>query len=140
MRIEKGHVSGPELDGRTTLHDLGFAGLASAKKPFVGSVMLGRDALAAADRPRLIGLRSLDGAAIRSGAHLVGGDRRSQGHVTSATYSPQLGCEIALALLERGPERLGERVTATYPLRDSDVAVEVVSPHFVDPEGTRLHG
>ena len=26
LRIEKGHISGPELDGRTTLDDLGFAG------------------------------------------------------------------------------------------------------------------
>ncbi len=37
LRIEKGHVAGPELDGRTTPEDLGLGRLVSAKKPdFIG--------------------------------------------------------------------------------------------------------
>ncbi|MEL6946267.1 MAG: sarcosine oxidase subunit alpha family protein, partial [Pseudomonadota bacterium] len=35
LRIEKGHVAGPELNGRTTAHDLGLGGMVSTKKPFV---------------------------------------------------------------------------------------------------------
>ena len=37
MRIEKGHVAGPELDGRTTATDLGLQKLLSSKKDFIGS-------------------------------------------------------------------------------------------------------
>ncbi|WP_227591756.1 hypothetical protein, partial [Klebsiella aerogenes] len=45
MRIEKGHVAGPELDGRTTPADLGLGRMVSAKKAFVGKVLLGREGL-----------------------------------------------------------------------------------------------
>ena len=37
MRIEKGHVAGPELDGRTTATDLGLQKLLSSKKDFLNS-------------------------------------------------------------------------------------------------------
>ncbi len=50
MRIEKGHAGGPELDGRTTLHDLGLAKMASRKKDFIGRIMAERPALTDADR------------------------------------------------------------------------------------------
>ena len=40
MRIEKGHVAGPELDGRTTAADLGLQKLLSTKKDFIGSKMM----------------------------------------------------------------------------------------------------
>ncbi|CTQ50494.1 sarcosine oxidase subunit alpha family protein [Jannaschia donghaensis] len=138
LRIEKGHISGAELDGRTTVHDLGFAGFASTKKAYVGSAMMHRPALTDGARPRLVGLRSRSGAPIRPGAHLVGSDGRPQGHVTSTTFSPELDAEIALALLRNGPDRMGEHLDAAYPLKDESVPVEVVSPHFVDPEGDRL--
>lgn len=140
LRIEKGHVSGSELDGRTTLHDLGLDGMASSKKAFVGKTMLAREALTDARRLRLVGLRALDGQPLSSGAHLTGEAGRSEGHVTAATHSPSSGAEIALALLERGSERLGERLTMQDPLRGKTVPVEVVSPVFVDPEGRRMHG
>ena len=139
LRIEKGHVAGPELDGRTTVDDLGLARMASKKKHFVGSVMRRREALTAPDRLSLVGLRSLDGRPIRTGAHLVA-STGSQGHVTSSTGSPELGGEIALGLLANGPARHGERLTATYPLKGINVPVEVVAPVFVDPEGSRMHG
>ncbi|HCH24271.1 MAG TPA: hypothetical protein DE179_08240, partial [Oceanospirillaceae bacterium] len=34
LRIEKGHVTGAELDGRVTLGDVNMAGMASKKKWF----------------------------------------------------------------------------------------------------------
>ena len=39
LRIEKGHPSGPEIDGRTTARDLGLGKLVSAKKDCVGRVV-----------------------------------------------------------------------------------------------------
>jgi sarcosine oxidase subunit alpha len=45
MRIEKGHVGGNKIDGRTTAGDLGLGRLMSAKKDFVGRVMATRPAL-----------------------------------------------------------------------------------------------
>ena len=45
MRIEKGHVAGNELDGRTTADDLGLGRMMSSKKDFVGRVMAARPAL-----------------------------------------------------------------------------------------------
>ena len=71
LRIEKGHVAGPELNGRTTAADLGLGGMVSGKKPFIGSVLVGRDALNEEGREQLIAVRSLDGQKIRGGGHIV---------------------------------------------------------------------
>ena len=35
---------------------------------------------------------------------------------------------------------MGERLRAVNPLKGTAVEVEVVSPHFVDPDGERLRG
>jgi len=142
LRIEKGHVAGPELDGRTTAEDLGLAGMTSRKKNYIGSSMLDREGLVDPQRLKLVGFISASGEKIRPGAHLVAANDpksppRSLGHITSTTYSPALEKYIALGLLEDGPDRLGDRLVATYPLNNVDVEVEVVSSHFFDPEGVR---
>ncbi|MEW5422090.1 sarcosine oxidase subunit alpha family protein [Amorphus sp. 3PC139-8] len=145
LRIEKGHVSGPELDGRTTLSDLGLGKMASTKTPFVGRALMDRPAMISPDRKVLVGLRSLADAPLRTGAHIIAErmpqDMPSLGHVTSPTFSPALGAYIALALVSAGRERTGERLTVVDPIRNgTPTEVEVVSPHFFDPEGARLHG
>lgn len=144
LRIEKGHVAGPELNGRTTPHDLALSGMVSNKKEFVGSVLLRRETFAKKDRLQLVAVRSLDGQRIRGGSHLVTGGRdepgRSQGHTTSTCFSPELESYISLALLEGGFGRLGERLYATNPVRGAHVAVEVLSHHMVDPQGGRMRG
>ncbi len=146
LRIEKGHVAGAELDGRTTAADLGLGRMLSTKKDFIGSVMARRPGLTDPDRPALVGLRPVDPAArLRSGAHFVAAGRpvtaeHDEGHMTSTAYSPTLGHWIGLGLLRRGPERHGEVIRAVDPVRDGDVAVEVVLPCFVDPEGARQRG
>ncbi|MEO3430394.1 sarcosine oxidase subunit alpha family protein [Pelagibius sp. CAU 1746] len=144
LRIEKGHVAGPELDGRTTAADLGLGGMTSRKKHYIGSSMLERDGLSDPARLKLVGFVSADGGRIRAGAHLIAAEDaasppRSLGHVTSTTYSPALEKYIALGLLENGPERIGEKLLATYPLKNISVEVEVVSSHFFDPDGSRMH-
>src|SRR5690606_11802288 len=53
MRIEKGHVAGPELDGRTTPEDLGLGRMVSRKKHFIGQRLLDRPAFNDPARPRL---------------------------------------------------------------------------------------
>jgi len=143
LRIEKGHVAGPELDGRTTLDDLGLGRMASKKKNFIGQVLAGRAALLAPGRQMLVGLRALSGDAIPAGAHLVTGSDRhrpgpSNGVVTSPTFSPALGAHIALGLLAGGRDRHGEKLYAADPLHGRHIAVEIVASHFYDPEGARL--
>jgi methylglutamate dehydrogenase subunit C len=144
MRIEKGHVAGNEIDGRTTARDLGLGRMLSTKKDFIGRVMAGRPALVADDRPTLVGLRPVVGLQrLRAGAHLVrrGAAQRAandHGVVTSVAFSPSLGRWIGLGLLVGGRQRVGERLDAADPVRDSTIEVEVCAPCFVDPEGERL--
>jgi methylglutamate dehydrogenase subunit C len=146
MRIEKGHAAGPELDGRTTLGDLGLAKLGSRKKEYVGRVLADRGPLTDELRPALIGLVPADpGDSLSAGAHLVSPGEpataaHDEGHVTSAATSPTLGHDVALALLQRGRMRIGEKIRAVDLLRGTDVLCRVVSPVFVDPEGEKLRG
>ena len=143
MRTEKGHVAGPELDGRTTAGDLGLGRMMSSKKDYIGRRMTDRPGLQNAGRLRLVGLKAVSADAVpRMGAHLVTdaqarGPDVSEGHVTTSVFSPTLGRGIGLGLLARGDERHGERLFAVFPLRDETVEVEVVDPVFVDAEGER---
>ncbi len=144
LRIEKGHVAGPELDGRTTAADLGLEGMVSRSKHYIGSAMLDREGLSDPKRLKLVALVSSDGDRIRAGAHLIAPEDKSKpprslGHITSVTYSPVLEAYIALGLLEDGRNRIGQKLIASYPLKNIDVAVEVISPHFYDPDGSRMH-
>ncbi len=146
MRIEKGHVAGNEIDGRTTARDLGLGRMMSQKKDYVGRVLAERPALIDPDRSRFVGFRPVDpGARLRAGAHLVPRGaamtaENDQGVITSVAFSPACGHWIGLGLLVRGPERIGERVVAVDPLRNGSVEVEVCAPCFVDPARERMHG
>jgi len=146
MRIEKGHVAGPELDGRTTPADLGLGRMQSRKKPHIGHALRDREGLKDPGRPVLVGLRALRPKdRLRAGAHLVAQGHEAvqandEGHVTSVAFSPGEGCSVALGFLVRGSERHGETIAAVFPLKKERVAVKVCSPCFVDPEGARLRG
>ena len=146
MRIEKGHISGPELNGTTTPRDVGLGGMVSIKKDFIGHVLGKRPDLLDPDRPALVGFRPVDRSArLRSGAHFIARGAspdasNDEGYMTSVAYSPSNGHWIGLGLLKRGPDRIGETVRAVDPLRGADTLVEVVSPVFVDPEGGRVRG
>ena len=63
LRIEKGHVAGNELDGRTTAADMGLGKMMSTKKPFIGQKMAGREGMIADDRATLVGVKLKSGAA-----------------------------------------------------------------------------
>ncbi|WP_378950319.1 sarcosine oxidase subunit alpha family protein [Mesorhizobium sp. ANAO-SY3R2] len=145
LRIEKGHVTGAEIDGRTSAHDLNLQWMLSKKKPFIGSAMMDREGLVAPDRLELVGLVSLDGRPLNGGAHIVTvadpeNPHDSLGHITGACFSPALGRYIALALVSGGKARHGKRAYVSDPLRNRFGPVDIVSHHFFDPEGKRMHG
>jgi methylglutamate dehydrogenase subunit C len=144
LRVEKGHIAGSEIDGRTTLRDLGLEGLASKRKPYVGSVLQNRPLLLDPARPTLVGLEIEGDQGARAGMLLFGTnvatEGQADGHVTSTTYSPALGKNIALALLAHGPQRHGERIKVVDFLSDTTLMARVVAPHFYDPEGERQNG
>ena len=141
LRIEKGHVAGAEIEGRTTLQDLGLGGFASSKKPFVGSVLRNRPVLTDPARPTLVGLKISGDVGARPGALLYGDGQPSTGHgdgwVSSTTWSPALSSYIALGLLARGTKRQGETVRVVSHVDGLDLNAEVVSSHFYDPDGVR---
>ncbi|MDB5810058.1 MAG: sarcosine oxidase, alpha subunit [Betaproteobacteria bacterium] len=146
LRIEKGHVAGMELDGRTTPDDLGLGNLVSAKKDSIGKRSLMLAALAAPNRRQLVGLVPLDGtSSIPRGAQIVENPAAPSpnpiiGHATATCYSPTLGKPIALALLENGRALMGQSFYATSPLAGKTTAVTVTSPVFVDSAGVRVRG
>ena len=142
MRIEKGHVAGSELDGRTTAKDLGLEGMANRDKHFIGKQASQRPGLLEDGRLQVVGLKSLEpGRNLRIGAHLVDSKVKlksvcqSQGHVSATTFCPTLDCGIALGLLMDGASRHGEQIEAVYPLDDETLRVEVCHPVFIDPKG-----
>ena len=144
MRIEKGHAAGNELNGQTTAHNLGLGRMLSGKKDHIGNVLSQRPEMTAEDAVRLVGFQPVDPAeALTAGAHFIcPGDpadmAHDQGWMTSVAFSPTRGHWIGLGFLARGQERIGQRVRAVSPVHGRDVMVEVVSPHFVDPDGGRL--
>jgi len=146
MRIEKGHVTGAELDGRTTAVDCGLEWMLSSKKHFIGKGLMNRPELSHPDRKMLVGLKPVDGRSrLKGGAQIVARPKAQPpvemlGHVTSAAFSPELDHPIALAMIKGGEKRLGEKLYMVHPMRGLEVEVEVTSPVFVDPEGERIHG
>ena len=146
MRIEKGHVTHAELDGRTTPDDVGLGKMMSQQKPdFIGKRLSSRFGLTAADRVQLVGLKPVDAAkSFRAGAHLLKegvkpATANDQGHVSSVCFSPVLGHSVGLAFLKSGRERIGETVVVWDGLHNEETLAEVCSPVFVDPDNKKLH-
>jgi sarcosine oxidase subunit alpha len=145
LRIEKGHVAGPELNGQTTAGDLGLARLCKKRGDYIGRALSQRPALVDPARPSLVGLRPLSrNDVLRPGAQLVAGaGSESLGWVSSATRGVSVEGAIGLGFLRGGvvPDVVscaGETLYAAYPLLEERVAVEVVSPQFIDPENARV--
>ncbi|WP_276120567.1 sarcosine oxidase subunit alpha family protein [Pararhizobium qamdonense] len=146
LRIEKGHVTHAEFDGRVTPDDAGFGRMVSAQKPdFIGKRLSTRYGLTAADRMQMVGLKPVEtDQHIRAGAHLLREGAKpstlnDQGYVSSACFSPTLGHDIALAFLKSGRERYGERVVVWDKLAGAEVVAEVCNPVFVDPGNVKLN-
>jgi methylglutamate dehydrogenase subunit C len=146
LRIEKGHVAGPELNGQTTAGDIGLGRLLSKQKDYIGRLMSARPALQSMDRMMVVGLRPVDQEnRFRAGANLLPAGAKAktggcEGHVTSVAFSPTLGHWIGLGLLSGGASRQGEVVCAWDPIRNSRIRLSVELPCLIDPKGDRLRG
>ncbi|MBI3900054.1 MAG: sarcosine oxidase subunit alpha family protein [Gammaproteobacteria bacterium] len=148
LRIEKGHVTGAEIDGRTTAADLGFARMMNDRKDFIGRMLAKRPGLVDPIRPALVGIKAVDATVrLRSGAQITLpttasaalSTQPSLGHVTSVAFSPTLKRWIGLALVADSRARIGEHLYASSPLHHEATPVEIVEPCFIDQDGRRLH-
>ncbi|KQS88592.1 sarcosine oxidase subunit alpha [Rhizobium sp. Leaf391] len=146
LRLEKGHVTHAEFDGRVTPDDAGFGRMVSAQKSdFIGKRLSTRYGLTAADRMQMVGLKPVEAdKTFRAGAHLLREGAKpstlnDQGYVSSAGFSPTLGHDIALAFLKSGRERYGERVVVWDKLGGTETVAEVCHPVFVDPGNAKLN-
>jgi sarcosine oxidase subunit alpha len=144
LRIEKGHVTGAELDGRVTIEDAGLGKMASRQKSYIGDVLRKRPVMLDKNRPRLVGIFPKDlTQCFNAGTILCKPDNVSgfgEGWITGATYSPALGHWIGIGFISGGFENwVGQTVIVADPVRDKNINVEIVSPHMFDPAGERLH-
>jgi heterotetrameric sarcosine oxidase alpha subunit len=144
MRIEKGHAAGNELNGTTTAMNLGMGRMVSKAKDSIGSKLSQRAGLNEEDALMQVGIKPLDPSQkVTAGGHLMKSDgpvdaAHDQGYVTSAAYSPTLESMIGLGFLKDGGTRVGEKMRLVSPVTNLTVDVEIVSHHFVDPEGERV--
>ncbi|MDB5660152.1 MAG: sarcosine oxidase subunit alpha [Cypionkella sp.] len=146
MRVEKGHVAGNELNGQSSALNMGLGKMVSRKKDSIGMVLSQREGMTAPNGYRLVGVKPVNPSeTLTAGAHFLAKGaaalaENDGGWLTSVVYSPHLGHSIALGYLKSGDNRKGERLRSVNLLANTDVEVEIVSPHFVDPEGERLRG
>lgn len=147
LRLEKGHfVVGREADGRTNPYDIGLGKMVSSKKWFIGKEALEFPEAKNPMRRQVVGVVPADKSKRLPGsAHLVRPHEAeqvgaSQGWIVSSAWSPVFDHDIALALLDGGQARHGERMLAYAPIGNGRAEVEIVSPHFYDPDGGRQIG
>ncbi|OCW79746.1 (2Fe-2S)-binding protein, partial [Pelagibacteraceae bacterium GOM-A2] len=137
LRIEMGHVAGPELDGRTIPSDVSLNGLVSKKKDFIGKNSLGREAFNLESRQKIVGLIPIDRkSSIPEGSHIVQ-DQNAKlpnpklGHVSSSCWSVENNNPFSLAIMKDGKNMIGKKFFAVSPLKNKSIEVEVISSHYV---------
>ncbi len=146
MRIEKGHVAGGELNGQSTALNMGLGKMVSKKKDSIGMVLSQREGLTDPNGYRLVGARPVDPKGkLTAGSHFleIGAApvaANDGGWLSSKVYSPHVGSDIALGYLKGGDQKIGQRMRAVNLVGGTETLVDIVSPHFVDPEGERLRG
>ncbi len=144
MRAEKGFIMiGDETDGTIIPQDLGLDWAVSKKKAdFLGKRGQERPYLANPERWKLVGFETLDGSVVPDGAYILApgsnanGQRNVQGRVTSTYLSPTLSRGIAMGLIHRGPERMGE-VVEFNTLGGSTVKARIVDAVAFDKAGEK---
>ena len=143
LRAEKGFIIvGQDTDGSITPVDLGMDWIIAKGKDFLGRRSLTRRDTTRGDRRNLVGLLTDDPAAVLPEGGQIVADTTAPvpvpmlGHVTSSYFSACLKRSIALALVQNGRNRMGEKVQ--IPLPDGRaLAAEITAPVFLDPDGTR---
>ena len=146
MRVEKGHVAGNELNGQSTALNMGLGKMVSKKKDCIGMVLSQREGMVDPNGYRIVGVKPVDPKGqLTAGSHFleIGAEpvmANDGGWLTSKVYSPHLGCDIALGYLKAGDQKIGRKMRAVNLLAKTETEVEIVSPHFFDPQGERLRG
>jgi sarcosine oxidase subunit alpha len=146
MRIEKGHVAGNEINGQTTAQNLGLSRMISKKADSIGNILSEREGFNGSDIATLSGFKPVKHSQkLEAGSHLISVGKsptmeNDEGWLSSVAFSPTLGHYIGLGFIERGHTRVGEKVLAVNLLQNKTTEVEIVSPHFVDPEGIKQRG
>jgi sarcosine oxidase subunit alpha len=143
LRLEKGHLHvGADTDGTTVPDDVGFGpAIARKQEDFVGRRSLTRPATRRTDREQLVGLSASD--VLPVGACLFTGDvfrppTTNEGRVTSSCFSPVLNAPVALAMVRRGRQRLGEAISVYAS--GAVWRATICSRVFYDPQNERLRG
>jgi len=122
LRAEVGFIiAGQDTDGTVTPHDLRMDWAVKKKGDFIGKRSLFRADTARQDRWQLVGLLSEDaddvlveGSYLRDTPEQGAPLSKKAGHITSSYFSPMLKRGFALGLVERGGERFGETLYASW--------------------------
>ncbi len=144
MRAEKGFIMiGDETDGTVIPQDLNLQWALSKKKDdYLGKRAHERSHMADPDRWKLVGLETDDGSVLPDGGYAIAsgtndnGQRNTQGRVTSTYYSPTLDKGIAMGLVHKGPDRMGE-VIEFNKVDGTTIRAKIVDPVFYDKEGEK---
>ena len=142
LRIDKGffHI-GVDTDGTTNPYDLGFETIIqNQQEDYIGARSLKREADYDKERRQFVGLKiDGNGTGVKAGAHLVANNKNpvSEGFLTSAWQSPTAGCTIGLGMINRGLQRMGEKV---FIYDDKNISTAtIVDRCFYNPKGERMH-
>ena len=128
LRLEAGmNLYGQDMDETVTPLESGLAWTVDLKEPrdFIGRAALERQQAAGGLR-QLLGLKMSERGVLR--AHQKVTTAHGDGEITSGTFSPTLGCSIALARVPAGVA-VGDAVEVD--LRGKPVAAQVVKHPFV---------
>ncbi len=144
MRAEKGFIMiGDETDGTVIPQDLNLQwALSKKKEDYLGKRAHLRSHMADPNRWKLVGLETLDGSVLPDGAYAIAdgvnanGQGNTQGRVTSTYFSPTLKKGIAMGLVHKGPDRMGEVISFTN-IGGEPIKAKIVDPVFYDRDGEK---
>ncbi len=106
LRLEMGYpLYGHELNRDTTPVEAGFGSLLNLDHNFVG-----RDAQLVTPSKNLVAIQFTDRRAAREGAQILDNAGNHIGKVTSGSFSPSLGCAIAMGYVQNGLDKVGNTV------------------------------
>lgn len=128
LRLEAGmNLYGHEMDETVSplAANLGWTLAWTEGRDFIGRAALERE-LKAGVQQKLVGLVMQSRGVLREGYPVTVAESGETGVVTSGTFSPSLGCSIALARVPINTDAHAEVV-----IRDKKVPVRVVKPCFV---------
>ncbi len=128
LRLEAGlNLYGADIDEQTSPLAANMAWTIAwepAQRDFIGRQALEAQRQAA-DQPKQVGLLLNERAVLRSGQAVIV-DGIGEGQITSGSFSPTLGCSIALARVPRATAG-----SARVEIRGKSLPVRVIRPGFV---------